>query len=42
VTSGDIREAVGIARNASTPEEVDRLIAIKRKYGGGGKGIERT
>jgi hypothetical protein len=25
---------VGIARNASTPEEVDRLIAIKRKYNG--------
>jgi Holliday junction DNA helicase RuvB len=34
VTSGDIREAVGIARTASTPEEVDRLIAIKRKYKG--------
>jgi Holliday junction DNA helicase RuvB len=32
--SRDIREVVGIARIAKTPEEVDKVIAVKRKYGG--------
>jgi len=30
----DIREVVGVARIAKTPEEVDRVIAIKKKYSG--------